>query len=105
MYSMQKTIDIILKGMDYQRNGVSGIGFYTVVFDCEDGKDFIATFETFEDDLNIKIESCRVVNPKNPLVGWRGDNFGDSINKLLFAIRSTNKKQMIYDCMEIINKK
>ena len=109
MQQIQQAIQIKAKGMDYQRNGICGIGFYTMVFDWKDrsdestGKDFIATFETDEDDNQVKIESCRVIDSSNPLSGFRGDNFGLAIEEYLHELRIEKTVDRIYDCMELIN--
>lgn len=111
MQQTQSPIKIKPKGFDYQRNGVSGIGFYTMIFDWNDrstketGKNFIATFETDEEDNQVKIESCRVIDMEAPLEGWRGDQFGYAIHQALYEIRVMEGKPLIYDCQEVINKK
>jgi hypothetical protein len=100
------TRPILLK---YHRNGVSGIGFYSLNFEWrniqsgESGKDFLATFETDETDENVKVESCRVINIKNIMSCWRGDNFGKAIQKKFTELGHKYSKPMIYDLIQVIN--
>ena len=93
--------------LSYQRNGVSGIGFYALQFNWKDnidsGVNFIATFETNENDNSIIVESCRVIDSSNILAGWRGDVFGESINHFLRSLIAKYSVSGVYDLKEIIN--
>lgn len=97
------------KRLKYHRNGVSGIGFYALSFDWHDvstkdhGHDFIATFEVDEEDQNLKLESCRVLNPKDIMNCWRGDNFADAIQRLFTELGQKYCKPMVYDLIQVIN--
>lgn len=105
----QIRIEVKPKELHYQRNGICGIGFYSMVFEWKDrseysqGKDFIATFETDENDKEVKIESCRVIDPKNHIASWRGDNFGIGINEVLQELKTKHAHLYIYDLKKIIN--
>lgn len=71
---------------NYQRNGISGNGFFSCFFDwaCdgETGNNFLITFEPADDESSefVKIESVRVIGLKNPTLSWRGDEFGYALN-------------------------
>lgn len=71
----------------FQRNGIAGEGFYVIEFDWRDdrnnesGYKFIATFESNNEDNAILIPSCRVLNPIDISMCWRGDNFGYAFAK------------------------
>lgn len=100
------------KTFDFQRNGISGNPFFTLVFDWEDldksrpesGENFIATFETDEEDQKIIIETCRIVNPEDPLQGWRGDVFAIHINETLNQLRLEYSHETIGDLQVLINR-
>jgi len=103
------TIIIKPKTLTYHRNGISGIGFYALSFDWHDtrsnesDKNFIATFEVDDIDQNLKIESCRVVNPKNVIFCWRGDDFAYAIQKKFAELGQKYCKPMVYDLIQVIN--
>lgn len=111
MQTSQNAITIKPKSMRYHRNGVSGIGFYALTFDWKNhvegaiGKNFLATFESDENDYMVKYESCRVIDLADPLTPYRGDVFGIGINEYLINLRIENRKHFVYDSMEAINKK
>jgi len=75
----------ILK-VKYQRNGVSGIGFHSVLFEAPEyanemkncGSTFLATFESTGDNAGdrINIGSCRIENLSRFDLSWRGDTIG-----------------------------
>lgn len=89
--------------MSYHRNGVSGRGFWHIIFKGHDDADgqvagyrFIATFfprepdnpEDDSDDFDT-VEACVAVlrvediNAGNAEMAWRGDNFHDELQKLV----------------------
>jgi hypothetical protein len=97
-------ITIKPKVLHFQRNGVSGESFYTLVFDTHYGKNFIATFRSMEGGNCVQVTSCRVVYPGIPTASWRGDAFGDAIDHKLQSLKEANKVDAIYDLIEVINK-
>ena len=107
MQTAQNQITIEPKKMGYQRNGVSGIPFYTLTFDWKDlegdsGKDFVITFETDETDEEIKLESCRVIDVSNPFSTWRGDMFGQAVQSKLKEIGLERMVGLYYDIQELM---
>ena len=75
-----------IKIINYQRNGVSGDGFF--VAKIMDGKQYLlATFETNDTDDHLRTETCRVIGPDDLEQGWRGDYYADEIQR---AFRATN---------------
>ena len=108
MQQTQSSIEIQPTEFDYQRNGVSGIPFYTLKFNWKEGEasgqDFIATFETDDDDQLVKYESCRVVNPRTALMGWRGDMFGLAINETLKKMQEKYRLPYLSDLQQVINR-
>lgn len=103
------TLQIKPKMLRYHRNGISGIGFYALSFEWRDiqskesGKDFIATFEVDVEDQHMIIESCRVINPKDIMNCWRGDNFADAIQKKFAELGHKYSKPDVYDLIQVIN--
>jgi len=107
MQTAQNQITIKPKNMGYQRNGVSGIPFYTLSFDWIDlegdsGENFVITFETDETDEEIKLESCRVIDTKNPFSAWRGDVFGQAVQSKLKEIGVEGMVGLYYDIKELL---
>jgi len=88
--------------MIFQRNGVAGNSFYQIEF-TDSKKTFIGTFETSDDDIMIKIPTCRITCLEQLNLPWRGDWYAYEIHKTF------NKKfpgySCIYDLMILINKK
>lgn len=84
--------------MSYHRNGVSGRGFWTILFEGHSDADsivaghtFVATFfpaEEFEEDFE-DVEACTAVlrlsdlNDSNAEQAWRGDNFQSEIEAIV----------------------
>ena len=72
---------------NFQRNGIDGSPFYSCFIDWVDGKiegkEFLMTFEVREDIKTgkeyVDVPLCRVVDIKNPLFSWRGDEFGRAL--------------------------
>jgi hypothetical protein len=91
-----------IREMNYQRNGVSGVGFYQIKFAHEGQKDLIATFTTEKEDTIINFSTCRVVDPNNFQNAYRGDYFGYEIQKYIAPMLTNDKT--IWDLIEIINK-
>ena len=74
---------IKIKNLFFQRNGVNGVGFYSMTFTGKEGKksyDMIATFESDQNDQMVST-SCRVVALDLPDTGWDGWNIGLDIEK------------------------
>lgn len=94
-------IQIRLHEIEYQRNGISGEGFYQARFDWKEPgeqwqKDFIATFRPLEIKTPkgmyssaVDIESTRVVDPLDLSQKWRGDHFGYALNRTLQDLLKT----------------
>lgn len=64
-----------IKHFNYQRNGISGEGFYSLLSptlpNVKQKSRYLITFHAVDDV--IIIESCRVVDINNPMLCWRGD--------------------------------
>lgn len=99
-------MDITIKG--YQRNGVCGNGFFTAFGVSTEIEEAIPLIITFETDLDLEgdnvhetvvIESCRVVSPFHLGHSWRGDRFGDAIQK---AVRKVFTKYPDLGFFELI---
>jgi hypothetical protein len=95
--------------MNFQRNGVSGQPFYSIVYyDDFLLQKVIATFQVDysegepdpSEDTKIIVESCRVVCHNEPSNGFRGDEVAEEIEDEW--IKSGTKTY--YDWMESINK-
>lgn len=72
-----------IKSLDYQRNGVSGEGFFYVTFDFkEEGRkhSLIAILpQKYNEDTEThetQPEYTYVIDPENLESGWRGDRMG-----------------------------
>lgn len=102
-------INIIPKKMFFQRNGIGGEGFFILNFnwfdaDGKKGENFVATFSVKKgEEKEINTETCRVINPNDLSLGWRGDNFGYDINSFFQEMIKENSVEMVYDLMKIIN--
>lgn len=75
-----------LKTLNYQRNGICGNPFYTATFNkLNDGLkgNFVATFETDENDKKVDGNSCRVIDIDKPFSAWRGDRIASEIQDVL----------------------
>jgi hypothetical protein len=74
-------LTVTILEQDYQRNGVSGKGFYSFrIRTVEDGetRTLLATIEGTEDD-ELDARTCRVVDPLDLSAHWRGDSIGDAL--------------------------
>jgi hypothetical protein len=90
--------------MSYHRNGISGRGFWNIIFRGHDDADslvkghtFVATFFPREPELGFEadnpdddtVEACVAVlrlddlNKSNAEQAWRGDNFHDELQVLV----------------------
>ena len=82
--------------IDYHRNGISGIGFYSVRYDWADydgvERRMLATItvekEGVKDELgwyqgknknHFDISECRVIDIDDCSISWRGDNLGPMV--------------------------
>lgn len=90
-----------IKSLHYQRNGVSGIGFYQCEYAHEGEAGLIATFEPSNDDLHIKYETCRAIDPKDLTKAYRGDVVAGEIKQYIAPMLRDGKT--IYDLIAIIN--
>ena len=86
---MAKKLEVEILEHGYQRNGISGEGFYyfRIQFSDDDNKtrEAIATL-TVESDMDGEYPerfngSCRIVTPDNLEDYWRGDNFESEIRR------------------------
>lgn len=68
-------MNIKIKQIRFNRNGISGEGFYAVWFNC-DGEDLLATINSEADTT-----TCRVLDPANPAKAYRGDRIGMALVK------------------------
>ena len=69
--------------VDYHRNGISGIGFYSVRYDWADydgvERRMLATIEAPPEHLSWDHTSCRVIDIDEPETSWRGDQLAPKI--------------------------
>lgn len=91
--------------LNYQRNGVTGDGFFQVKFTNSEYPEglFIATFETNDGEENgkprdtIESNNCRVTNIRDFSSGWRGDNLSSDIQEMLDErVRQVQAKLIYY---------
>ena len=75
---MRDEIKVDVIAADYQRNGISGEGFYAVTIRC-DGETLLATIAYKDDGETFDDISCRVVNPLDLAAHFRGDRIGDEL--------------------------
>jgi hypothetical protein len=80
----------------FQRNGVHGEGFYHCHASIEEGKNFLITFQTGEDDKEINIRTCRAVNLDDLTERWRGDEIAFRLQKH-FSQEIKQSNGTIYD--------
>ena len=79
----------------YHRNGISGIGFYSVRYDWADydgiERRMLATIEApssvIHDTWNQS--SCRAIDIDEPMESWRGDNLAPKVINMI--VRHNNK--------------
>jgi|TARA_R100001082_G_scaffold105363_1_gene77398 hypothetical protein len=86
--------------VDYHRNGISGIGFYSVRYDWADydgiERRMLATItaekESVKDELGwyqgknknyYDISECRVIDIDDPSISWRGDSLAPKIINMI----------------------
>ena len=89
---------IRIKKLNYQRNGVSGEGFYQMLLDYDEYKNIIATFPVTNEDQSIVLDSCRVTDPNNLDNAFRGDDIAYYIQCKIKTILEPNKT--IYDLIK-----
>ena len=98
-----------LKKLNYQRNGIMGIGFYVCEFqNISEGKgNFIATFETVEEGAKetVNITNCRVIETSNLYDGWRGDRIANDIQTMLDEYQTKNNLASWYDITSLLRNK
>jgi hypothetical protein len=89
---------INIKSINFQRNGVMGEPFYSVVYTRRDYPSrFLATFRLIEGtDNRIDITSCRVVVLEDNSQCWRGDEEARELQDALDA-RKMHKEDSFYD--------
>ena len=103
-----------VKRIKYNRNGVMGEPFYSALIDSRidkhDKQNLIATFTTTDllengGDNTVVIHTCRVINPLDITLCWRGDEFAREIQgELDKAMKINDKIKGVYDWMEDLNK-
>lgn len=91
-----------IKSLHYQRNGVAGIGFYQCEYALDGESGLLATFEPSNDDMTIKCETCRAIDPKDLTKAYRGDVVSYEISRYIEPMPRDGRT--IYDLIEIINK-
>jgi len=69
--------------VDYHRNGISGIGFYSVRYDWADydgvERRMLATLEAPQEHLSWDHTTVRVIDIDEPQTSWRGDSLAPKI--------------------------
>jgi hypothetical protein len=95
--------------LHYQRNGVSGIGFYQFIYTDDPDKErkqrtFLATFTTQENEIELDWHNCRVVCMDEPNLQWRGDRIADQIQGYLFKTFGRPEK-CLYELIVKVNSK
>ena len=77
---MKTDMNIKIDGIDFQRNGISGQGFYQVFFRySEKGIPEKNLIGILTDDKTY----CFVVDPSDIESHWRGDNFESELRKAI----------------------
>ena len=93
--------------LSYQRNGISGEGFYQIVFKnlVDEKGTYLATFDTLEDDVSINWRTCRVSNLNDFSLAYRGDRIAIDIQTHLNNEYTLSVGQNMYDRIKMINQK
>jgi hypothetical protein len=92
--------------LNYQRNGIYGIGFYQFLYyEKYNNKKmkFLATFTTEKDETIIDRTNCRVVCLDDFNSAWRGDNIAYDIQTHLINIYG-NADGCLYNLIAKVNK-
>ena len=80
--------------VDYHRNGISGIGFYSVRYDWADydgiERRMLATIEAPQEHLSWDHSSMRVIDIDESHLSWRGDRLAPKVINMI--VRHNNKK-------------
>jgi len=74
-------LKVTVNRIRYQRNGVSGTGFFYMDGILDDEHAAIITME-YTDEEGWIIPSCRVVTPFDFERGWRGDHIGELVARM-----------------------
>lgn len=90
-----------VKKLNYQRNGVAGVGFYQCEYSHEGEAGLIATFETTEDEKTVEYTRCRAIDPRDLNKAYRGDVIARELNNHFAPM--LQDKSCLYDLIEIIN--
>ncbi len=88
---MRDEIKVDVIAADYNRNGVSGEGFFAVTIRC-DGESLLATIGYHDDGETFDEITCRVVNPLDLRAHFRGDRIGDELIPKLNAYLKEHDK-------------
>lgn len=93
-----------INSLNYQRNGVSGEGFYICQYALDGEWGLIATFRTYNDERTINRETCRAIDPEDLTKCYRGDIVADELNKWFFScFKGKEPSFVLYDMIEVIN--
>jgi hypothetical protein len=71
--------NIEVKNVSWHRNGVCGVGFYSVAFDYQDGEKARSMIANVFNEAGY----CAVIDVNEPLTCWRGDYFEDLLRPIL----------------------
>lgn len=79
-------VRVVISDADYQRNGISGVGFwqFTLMHGDRPEQPLIAVLFTDDDDCY-----CAVINPADMADHWRGDVFKPYLKEWVEASRDT----------------
>jgi len=102
---------VTIRKLDYQRNGISGEGFFQALIDFKEkddsGTGLIATFETKADEdgneIGVNQITTRVIDPLDFNRHWRGDSLGYDIEAALNKLKTEFKVEGYYDIKEVLN--
>ncbi len=104
---MKKEINIVgYSNMNFQRNGVAGESFYSIILETKEEKrnnHFLVTFQTDDSDVKINRQTCRVVDMNNLTESWRGDVFADYLSEMFEDLKNGFHlgHSTIYDFLEM----
>lgn len=86
--------------LQYHRNGVDAESYYSCIATLRDDKDeaqYLITFNTDEKDIDVIVNSCRVIKLTDITATNRGDNFARWLNAYFSRQRKNSDLKTVYD--------
>jgi len=96
---MEKHIKII--DADYHRNGISGLGFHTIIFKYGDMKMFATLFEGPGACAVLEFSQLSEGDIAFMTNGWRGDHFETELRKAIKPFMNKKWKKLLKDCVPL----